>query len=425
MKKPLGMGKLRCFVAMAFGREDCDEWFAAVQRVLKEKFDLRRVDRLNHNMNIDQKILREIEDCDLVLADLTYARPSVYFEAGFAEARGTPVVYSVRSDHLSPHGAKRAIKSLAQYGLPEEFWEEEIATDALSSRRVHFDVANRNIIPWALPVSKTTQDRLQARFALVARPLLRDKEQREAFATAEHEFVQLSQQEKRQQLISEASKVVRRAGFEPATFYRASGPILYDYSFEGALATGTAALSLRRLGDTVQALFVVTTDEATRSCFESLLHTHLDYPTWDLGPTLSGRAVRKFEVRVLLLSTKRISPERVADKLPCFRYVSESCSFVGDVRREFPRLRSYPRPLLWSGRRDGFGHFFVTASSGGWRQTSPLNWHVDNGVIRSEAPAGRIIGSLESLPYRMVVQLVSGVRSIVQLRESVGSLLER
>ncbi len=39
-------------------------------------------DRLMHNEHIDQKILREIEAAHVVVADLTFARPSVYWEAG-------------------------------------------------------------------------------------------------------------------------------------------------------------------------------------------------------------------------------------------------------------------------------------------------------------------------------------------------------
>lgn len=59
-----------------------------------------RVDRKQHRDDLNNFIRRMIKECDIVLADLTYTRPSVYYEAGFAE-RFSPVVYTVRTDHLS------------------------------------------------------------------------------------------------------------------------------------------------------------------------------------------------------------------------------------------------------------------------------------------------------------------------------------
>src|SRR5215472_9716952 len=54
--------------------------------------------RLEHNDDIDKRIMKEIKACDFAIADLTYARPSVYFEAGFAQ-RSVPV--TSRKDHRS------------------------------------------------------------------------------------------------------------------------------------------------------------------------------------------------------------------------------------------------------------------------------------------------------------------------------------
>jgi hypothetical protein len=44
--------KLRCFVAMAFGQKD--------------RINAQRVDRIEHNDNIDTRIILEIEAADLV-----------------------------------------------------------------------------------------------------------------------------------------------------------------------------------------------------------------------------------------------------------------------------------------------------------------------------------------------------------------------
>jgi hypothetical protein len=71
--------KLRCFVAMAFGQKDTDAIFRALRKTLGPLgVNAQRVDRIEHNDNIDTRTISEIEAADLVTADLTYARPSVY-----------------------------------------------------------------------------------------------------------------------------------------------------------------------------------------------------------------------------------------------------------------------------------------------------------------------------------------------------------
>jgi hypothetical protein len=141
---------IRCFVAMAFDRPDTDAIFVVIKRALKPLGIVpRRVDRIEHNDNIDAKIISELEEADLVIADLTYARPSVYFEAGYAQ-REIPVIYTARRDHFrekddDPHG---------------NFY-------------VHFDLKMRNIISWSSQNDPAFEQRLRARVVTVIRPLLR------------------------------------------------------------------------------------------------------------------------------------------------------------------------------------------------------------------------------------------------------------
>ena len=42
--------------------------------------------RLEHSDDISKRIIEEIEECDFAIADLTHARPSVYFEARVCRA---------------------------------------------------------------------------------------------------------------------------------------------------------------------------------------------------------------------------------------------------------------------------------------------------------------------------------------------------
>jgi nucleoside 2-deoxyribosyltransferase len=93
--------KLRCFVAIAFNHEDTDTVYKnhIEKAIIEANMTPVRVDRITHNDRIDEKIRNEITKADVVVADLTYARPSVCWEAGFAE-RVVPVVYTCRTDHF-------------------------------------------------------------------------------------------------------------------------------------------------------------------------------------------------------------------------------------------------------------------------------------------------------------------------------------
>src|SRR5438045_52900 len=120
MPKPTTL--LRCFVAMPFGFKDADEVYEVAKKTLRPLGVLTaRVDRIEHNDDIDDRIIAEIKEADIALADLTYARPSVYWEAGYAQ-RKIPVIYIARKDHLD-------------------------RTDP--DLQVHFDLQMRNIIPWS------------------------------------------------------------------------------------------------------------------------------------------------------------------------------------------------------------------------------------------------------------------------------------
>jgi len=161
---------IRCFVASAFGYDQVDEVFDAVIVPVGKKLGIqvRRVDRVEHNEDIDDKIFALVEDCDLCVADLTYARPSVYFEAGHVSGSGKPVIYICRSDHFRPK--------------PD---------DPYGNLRVHFDLQMKNIIPWTKP-NVTFRKRLESRLRHVMRPLLRERAARDAELHAREEFGKLA-----------------------------------------------------------------------------------------------------------------------------------------------------------------------------------------------------------------------------------------
>jgi nucleoside 2-deoxyribosyltransferase len=140
-------------VAMAFDRDYTDSLFQQMKRTLgKIGVSLRRVDRIEHNDDIDERIILEIKQADFVIADLTYARPSVYFEAGYAQGRGVPVVYTASKDHFRPR-----------------------SDDLHGNFRVHFDLQMRNIIAWIRPGDAMFARRLKTRVNKVISPILKHK----------------------------------------------------------------------------------------------------------------------------------------------------------------------------------------------------------------------------------------------------------
>jgi hypothetical protein len=55
-----------------------------------------RADHTDFKNKIDDRIMAEIRRARFVVADVTHARPAVYFEAGFAEGLGIPIIWTCR-----------------------------------------------------------------------------------------------------------------------------------------------------------------------------------------------------------------------------------------------------------------------------------------------------------------------------------------
>lgn len=51
-----------------------------------------------HNEKIDDRIIAEIRQSSLIVADFTGQRGGVYFEAGFAKGLGIPVIWTCHED---------------------------------------------------------------------------------------------------------------------------------------------------------------------------------------------------------------------------------------------------------------------------------------------------------------------------------------
>lgn len=166
------MRKLSCFVASAFGKTDVDKIYnKSIHPTLKSmNIKCHRVDRVEHNEDIDDKIIELIQKCDFCIADLTYARPSVYYESGYFSGLGKEVIFTARKDHFSPNEA-----------------------DVQGNQRIHFDLQMKNIIQWNNPErSSEFARKLKSRIYLITKPILAKAKEEERLTEARERFKRIS-----------------------------------------------------------------------------------------------------------------------------------------------------------------------------------------------------------------------------------------
>lgn len=123
---------------MAFDHDDTDRLYdKTILPILKANGILPVIiNRREDNRDINNQIIEQLEACDFCITDLTYARPSVYFEAGYAQSK-VEVIYTVRSDHLLKN-------------QPDD-------------QRVHFDLKMKPLIKWNTPQDRAFRKKLERR----------------------------------------------------------------------------------------------------------------------------------------------------------------------------------------------------------------------------------------------------------------------
>jgi hypothetical protein len=127
----------RCFVAMSFDPSLTYAYDRGIAAGIRDAgYDPIRLDRVDHNEKICDRIIVEIRQAKFLVADVTFQRQGVYFEAGYAMALGRPVIGLCREDDLA---------------------------------NVHFDTRQYNHIVWNTP--EQIRDRLRERIlATVGEP---------------------------------------------------------------------------------------------------------------------------------------------------------------------------------------------------------------------------------------------------------------
>lgn len=95
----------RGFVAMKFGDPVLDGIIEVVFKpaALQTGFQLFRLDDNPRAGLIDDRLRVEIRSSDFIIADLSHDNPGAYWEAGYAEGLGIPVIYACEWEKFEKH----------------------------------------------------------------------------------------------------------------------------------------------------------------------------------------------------------------------------------------------------------------------------------------------------------------------------------
>ncbi len=115
----------KVFVAMGFKQDLLEAHRRAIQPACHEcGFDASLILDTEHNDDITDKIIAEIKTSKFVITDFTYNNQGAYFEAGYAQGRGLPVIRTCKKEW---------------FDAKDENGEKN---------RLHFDINHYNFILW-------------------------------------------------------------------------------------------------------------------------------------------------------------------------------------------------------------------------------------------------------------------------------------
>jgi len=395
-KKATVPRRLRCFVAMAFGREDTDQWYKSTLEPLVRRHRLtpRRVDRITHNDDVDDRILEELAKADLVVADLTYARQSVYFEAGHAVGRRVPVIYTCRSDHLQP--------------------------GAVDPHRVHFDLQMKNIIDWKGPRDPTFIRRMDKQVSYVTAPLRKDLAEKTRRGQAEKAFAAMSQTEQLAAVAAQVEGSAIRHGFKVETFLDSGSGIAYDtYFFPGtSLVVGEWFRAGHRHG------FQCMVRQSFKQSDLVLANSLVRRPRFNLQLPRSSDRLSDVADLLLLVSLSPLQLARVRGMLDRFNAIDTPQKHLRrGVKHSFPHLRApgFEKVIQLTG---------LTGIVGRSHERVHLR-EVEGDVLPGKEegrvtydPPDRYIRTA-TVPRRIDVCVIDSVASLDELTERVESALLR
>lgn len=373
--------RLRCFVAMAFGKADTDSWYDNVLKPLLEANGLavRRVDRITHNDDVDDRIIMELEKADLVIADLTYARPSVYFEAGYAQ-RKVPVIYTVRADHLG--------------------------TGAVDSERVHFDLSMKNLHSWREVNDANFSKRLSAVVRLVTRPMLEQQARSRTIATQERLFRTLPLRERVPSVAEAIMKSVRAEktfDFKPRAA-RAGMPTLVGSASNGSDVRGFSLLARQKF---------------LKADLNAALDSRMLHPAYNLQPRGRTGPIERIDDLVVLASLESVPLSRVTTVLHMFRILDEQrkhFQWFGDEDWGLPGFEEARSVHAVQGYP---GRYVITPTRSG------TSTDVRVPPEGEEPPNRRVVATAKNVPRTLDVVVIDSIRSREDAAERARDIVRR
>lgn len=135
------IGSNIAFCAMWFDGSMASLWDKGIEpAICNAGYQPLRIDKKEHVNRIDDEIFADIRRSRFVIADFTHdesgVRGGVYFEAGFAQGLGLPVIWTCRKDMLSED-------------------------------KLHFDIRQYNFLEWTDENLEDFKDRLQKRIEAI------------------------------------------------------------------------------------------------------------------------------------------------------------------------------------------------------------------------------------------------------------------
>ena len=115
----------KVFVAMGFAPDLLDAHVKAIKPACEELgFGALIISEEEHNDGITDKIIAAIKTSRFAIVDFTYNNNGAYFEAGFAQGKGLPVIRTCKKE-----------------------WFDELEGQ-VKKNKLHFDISHYNIILW-------------------------------------------------------------------------------------------------------------------------------------------------------------------------------------------------------------------------------------------------------------------------------------
>ena len=99
LRQPYRPNTLFILTAIDPSKHDLEDAYFAIKEVCAEfGIAAERADKIEHQGRITDRILHEIATCQFLIADLSYERPNVYYEVGYAHALNKNPILFRRKD---------------------------------------------------------------------------------------------------------------------------------------------------------------------------------------------------------------------------------------------------------------------------------------------------------------------------------------